>query len=173
MSDMTWFDWLVIAIVIGSAGFGYFRGLIKEAIAIATWLAAIWFAWRLGFGLEPMLGQWESVPELRIWAARAIIFILIMMGGGLLGWGISKLVHSTGLTRPDRALGAQFGILRGGNVVGLVAIGIRLGGLEGEPWWLDSQLRDQCEEAAEIVLFYAQLGGEYLEENYELGTPTF
>jgi membrane protein required for colicin V production len=166
---MTWFDWLVIAIVAASGAFGYFRGLVLEAVALASWLAAIWFAWRFGADLMPMLGEWENVPELRIWAARAIIFILIMLVGGVLGWLVRKLVHSTGLTRPDRVLGAAFGLLRGAIVVGLIVIGLQLSSLDSEPWWLGASLRDYCEEAANIVQFYAQLGGEYLHENYNIG----
>jgi len=165
---MTWFDWLVGGIVLASGAFGYIRGLVKEAIALVAWLAAIWFAWRLGFSVEPMLGEWQRVPELRIWAARAIIFVLILMIGGLLGWGVRKIVHSTGLTRPDRALGAMFGLLRGAIIVGLVVIGLQLSELDREPWWLGAELREYCEQAAEIVRTYAQLGGDYLEENYDL-----
>lgn len=166
---MTWFDWLVIGIVIGSAGFGFFRGFVKEAISLATWLVAIWFAWRLGASVEPMLGEWREVPQLRIWAARLLIFSLIMMLGLLIAWAIHKLVNSTGLSRPDRFLGTLFGLLRGGIIVGLVVIGLQLGGMSQEPWWLGAQSREYCEQAAEIVVFYAQLGGEYLQENYDLG----
>jgi membrane protein required for colicin V production len=167
---MTWFDWLVIAIVVGSGAFGFFRGFVKEAISLATWLIAIWLAWRLGAAAEPMLGEWRELPELRIWAARALIFAVIMMLGLLLAWALHKLVASTGLSRPDRFLGTLFGLLRGGIVVGLVVIGLQLTGLDLEPWWLGADLREYCEQAADIVIFYAQLGGEYLQENYDLGS---
>lgn len=166
---MTWFDWLVVAIVVASGALGYLRGLVKEAIALLAWLAAIWFAWRLGSAIEPMLGEWQRVPELRIWAARAIIFVLILMVGAFLAWGVRKVVHSTGLTRTDRVLGGVFGLLRGAIIIGLIVIGLQLSELEREPWWLGAQLREYCEEAAEIVRSYAQLGGDYLQENYDLG----
>ena len=166
---MTWFDWLVIGIVVASGAFGYLRGLVSEALALVSWLAAIWGAWRFGGQVEPMLGEWGTVPELRIWGARAIVFVLIMLIGGVLGWIVHKLVHSTGLTRPDRLLGAAFGLLRGAIVVGLIVIGLQLSSLSAEPWWLGARLREYCEEAASIVLFYAQLGGEYLEEYYGFG----
>lgn len=166
---MTWFDWVVIGIVIGSGAFGFFRGFVKEAISLATWLIAIWFAWRLGTSVEPMLGEWQEIPQLRIWAARLLIFSVIMMLGLLLAWAIHKLVNSTGLSRPDRFLGTLFGLLRGGIIVGLVVIGLQLGGMNQETWWLGAELREYCEQAAEIVVFYAQLGGEYLQDNYDLG----
>ena len=166
---MTWFDWLVVGIVLGSGALGYLRGLVQEAISLAAWLAAIWFAWRFGFTMEPMLGEWNTVPELRIWAARAIIFVIVMMIGGLLAWGVRKIVHSTGLTRPDRLLGAIFGLLRGAIVVGLVVIGLQLAEQDREAWFLGAQLREYFEEAAEIVRFYAQLGGEYLQDNLNTG----
>lgn len=167
---MTWFDWFVIALVVGSGGFGYFRGFVKEAISLATWLVAVWFAWRLGGTVEPMLGEWQEIPQMRIWGARALIFVLIMMGGLLLAWLMHKFIKSTGLTKPDRFLGTLFGLLRGAIVVGLVVIGIQLGDLDVEEWFVDAQLREYCEQAADVVVFYAQLGGEYLQENYDLGT---
>lgn len=166
---MTWFDWLVVTIVVSSGGFGFFRGLVREAISLAAWLIAIWLAWRLGASVAPMLGEWREVPQLRIWAARGVIFVVILMVGGLLAWSVHKLVDSTGLSRPDRFLGSLFGLFRGGIIVGLVVIGLRLGDLDSEAWWLGAKFREYCEEAAEIVVFYAQLGGEYLQENYDLG----
>jgi membrane protein required for colicin V production len=165
---MTWFDWAVIAIQFASGAFGYLRGFVQEAIALATWLAGIWFAWRFGGALMPMLGEWDNVPELRIWAARAIIFIIVLMIGGMLGWLVRKLVQSAGMTKADRTLGTIFGLLRGAILVGLVVIGLRLSGADAEPWWLGAELREYCEQAADIVMFYAQLGGEYLQENYNI-----
>ncbi len=165
----TWFDWLVVAIVIASGAFGFFRGFVKEAVSLASWLIAIWLAWRLGSAVEPMLGEWQEVPQLRIWAARAFIFIIIMMIGALLAWSVHKLVSSTGLSRPDRFLGTLFGLARGAIIVGVVVIGLSLSGKDTEPWFLGAELREYCEEARELVVFYAQLGGEYLQENYDLG----
>jgi len=91
------------------------------------------------------------------------------MVGGVLGWLVRKVVHSSGLTRPDRVLGAAFGLLRGAIVVGLIVIGLQLSELDSESWWLGARFREYCEEAANIVQFYAQLGGEYLQENYNIG----
>ncbi|MGD2166899.1 MAG: CvpA family protein [Gammaproteobacteria bacterium] len=167
---MTWFDLLVIVIVLGSGVFGYLRGFVKEAVALISWLVAIWFAWRLGASVEPMLGEWRNLPELRIWTARAAIFLLILLIGGLIGLAVRKIVHSTGLTRPDRLLGTAFGALRGAIVVGVIVIALQLTGLDTEAWWLGARLREYCEQAADIIVFYAQLGGEYLQENYDLGS---
>ena len=55
---MSWIDLLIIAICLGSAGFGFWRGFAKEALSIATWLAAIWLAWRFSWVIEPLLGEW-------------------------------------------------------------------------------------------------------------------
>ena len=57
---MTWADYLIIFICLASAAFGFWRGFAKEAVALASWLAAIWLAWRFGALVEPMLGAGEN-----------------------------------------------------------------------------------------------------------------
>jgi membrane protein required for colicin V production len=92
-SRMTWIDYAIIAICVGSAAFGYWRGFVKEAIAIATWLLAILLAWQGAWLIEDRLGEWSAAPELRIWVARAIIFVAVLIVGGVLAWLLRSLIR--------------------------------------------------------------------------------
>jgi membrane protein required for colicin V production len=160
---MTWIDYAIIAILIASAAFGFWRGFVKEAIAIATWLVAIFLAWQGAWLVEERLGEWNAAPELRIWAARAIIFIGVLILGGLLAWMLRALIRKTGLSSTDRSLGAFFGLARGALLVGLLAIVIDLTDLESEPWWEEARFRSVSEQIAEGILYYAGLGRRFLD----------
>ena len=69
------------------------------------------------------------------------VFVLTLIGGSLIQWGVAKLVASTGLTGTDRLLGFLFGAGRGVVVCVVLLIAIRPFAVETE-WWRTSQLRE-------------------------------
>jgi len=162
---VSWIDYVVVAIGVASAAFGFWRGFVKEAIALMTWLVAIVLAWQAAWLVEDRLGEWTAAPELRVWAARAIIFIAVLIVGGLLSWLMRALIRKSGLSGTDRSLGALFGLARGVLLVGLVAIVIDLADLETESWWGEARLRPFCEQVAEGIIYYAALGRQYLDSS--------
>ncbi len=159
---MSWADWLIIGVCLLSGAYGFWRGFASEVVSLATWLAAIWLAWRFGAFVEPLLGVWEAAPELRVWAARIVVFVIVLVAGGLLAWMARGLVKHTGLTGTDRSLGALFGVARGVLIVGLGVIGMQFAGLDQDPWWQRSKLRPTSSQVAEAIRYYAELGGRYL-----------
>ncbi|HEX6995583.1 MAG TPA: CvpA family protein [Gammaproteobacteria bacterium] len=161
---LTWADYAIIATCVGSAAFGLFRGFVKEAFSLVTWLAAILAAWKLAWVLDPMLGAWIAEPGLRLWIGRAAILILVLIAGGLIGWVLRALVHTTGLGGMDRLLGGAFGFARGVLIVGLAVIGLETAGLDGDAWWLESRLRPLSSRVAEGIRYYGSLGSAYLRE---------
>jgi membrane protein required for colicin V production len=161
---VTWADYLIIFICVASGAFGFWRGFAKEALSLVSWLAAIWLAWRFTWVVEPMLGEWTAAPELKIWAARAIIFIVVLVIGGLVAWFVRALVRHTGLSSTDRTLGGVFGVARGVLIVGLGAIALQLAGLEQNAWWQGAKLKPFSDQVAEGIRYYAELGGRILEE---------
>jgi len=161
---MSWVDLLIVFVCVASACFGLWRGFAKEALSVATWLAAIWLAWRFSWTVEPLLGDWVSAPELKIWAARTIIFVIVMVLGGLVAWLIRELIRHTGLSGTDRMLGGLFGLLRGVLILGLAVIAMQFSGLDNDPWWQQAQLKPVGERIANGIRYYAELGGRYLEQ---------
>ncbi|MGD8341901.1 MAG: CvpA family protein [Gammaproteobacteria bacterium] len=160
---MTWIDYAIVALCIASSAFGYWRGFVKEAIALVTWLLAILLAWQAAWMVEPRLGEWTAAPELRVWAARAIIFVAVLVIGGLLAWLLRAVIRKSGLSSTDRSLGAVFGVLRGALLVGLLAIVVDLADLQSESWWADAKLRPLSEQIAEGIVYYAGLGRRYID----------
>lgn len=161
---MVWADAAIVIICVASALFGYWRGLAKEALSLATWLAAIWLAWRFAWLVEPRLGEWVAQPELRRWTARVILFLLVLVAGGIAAWFARTLVRATGLSGPDRMLGGLFGFARGVLIVGLLVILMQLGGLDQDPWWQQARLRPFGDRVAAGIVHYAEIGTRYIEE---------
>lgn len=110
-----------------------------------------------------MLGEWVVAPELRIWAARALIFILILIAGGLIAWFVRELIRRSSLGGTDRILGSMFGLLRGVLVVGVGVIVLQFTGLDQDPWWQGATLSQYGEQIAAGIRYYAELGSQYIE----------
>ena len=161
---MSWADYLIVFTFLASAAFGVWRGFVKEALSIATWLIAIWLAWRFAWLAEPILGEWTAAPELKIWAARIVIFIIVMAVGGLLAWFVRTVVRASGLSSIDRSLGGVFGLVRGFLIVGLAVIALEFTGAQANPWWQDATLKPLSEQIAAGIRYYAELGGQYLSQ---------
>lgn len=162
---MSWVDLFIVFVCLASGAFGFWRGFVKEALAMVTWLAAIWLAWRAAWMVEPMLGVWATAPELKIWVARGIMFVAVLTAGGLITWLARALIRSTGLSSTDRSLGVVFGLLRGVLVIGLLTVGLQVAGLEQESWWQSARFRPFGDRVAAGIRYYADIGRQYIDEN--------
>jgi membrane protein required for colicin V production len=158
---MTTVDLVIVFLTLVSVLVGVWRGFAVEALSLLTLLAAIGLAWTFAPVLEPSLGEWASAVEVRLWTARVIIFVVVLVIGGLVSWLARKLIRHTGLSGLDRTLGAGFGLLRAAVVVGLAVIVLQFAEIDREPWWQDARLRPYAERIAEAVKYYAELGTRY------------
>jgi membrane protein required for colicin V production len=165
---MTPVDYVILFLAVVSAAVGVWRGFTTEALSVATLLAAIWLAWAFAGRVEPVLGEWVSAVEVRLWAARLVVFVLALVVGGLISWVARKFVQHTGLTGLDRLLGGVFGLIRAALFVGLAVIVIEFVELDRESWWQGALLRPHAERVAEGVRYYAELGARYMEEHPNL-----
>jgi membrane protein required for colicin V production len=161
---MTSVDYVILLLTLASVAIGAWRGFTTEAMSLVTLLAAVALAWLFAPQIEPMLGDWSSAAEVRLWAARVVIFVAVLIVGGLLSWVARKLVRTSGLTGLDRGLGGAFGLLRAGVFLGLAVLVIRFMELDAEPWWRDATLRPYAERIADTVKYYAELGTQYLQD---------
>lgn len=161
---MTSVDYVILFLALVSAAVGVWRGFTTEALSLITLLAAIGLAWTFAGQLEPSLGGWASAVEVRLWAARLIIFVSVLVIGGLISWLARKLIRHSGLSGLDRTLGAAFGLLRAAVLVGLAVIVLQFAELDQESWWREARLRPHAERAATAVKYYAELGTRYLQQ---------
>jgi membrane protein required for colicin V production len=160
---MTPVDYLIVLVLVVSAGVGFWRGFVKEALALLTLLVAIWLAWRFAALVEPKLTNWAADQEVRIWIARAVIFALALVLGALASWVARQLIRHTGLTGVDRMLGGAFGFARGVLIVGLLVLALDFLDLDQDGWWQSARFRPYAEQVAAAVKKYAELGTRYVQ----------
>lgn len=144
-------DYVLIAVVLVSAVVGAARGLLREVISVATWVLALWLAWHMGGLLEPHLGGLLDGPQVRPWAARVIIAIVVLLLGAGIGALVGHFVRLSIFSGTDRLFGFAFGLLRGVIVLGVFVILGQLLRLEGETWWEHSRLIPHAEQVADVL----------------------
>jgi membrane protein required for colicin V production len=142
-------DYWMVAIVLVSAVIGLMRGFLREVVAIVSLLLAIFVAWHFGTYLAPHLGGLLADSQVQPWAARAILFVIVLAIGSIAGLFLGHFVRLSMFYVTDRFLGFAFGLLRGIAVIGVLVIICQLLRLDGEPWWRDSLLIPYAERVAD------------------------
>ena len=161
-------DIVIIVAVTFSVIIGIVRGFVKEAISIAALLVAIWAALFFGPAVGKVSESWIASPELQMWFGRILVFAVILSIGGLLGWGISKLVRLSVLSGMDRLAGAVFGAARGILLGALLVLGGEFAGFSNDTWWGGSLLIPYLEQVAEWIKVMAPQGYEILVPQEEM-----
>jgi len=145
---MNWADYLIVIVIALSMLIGLWRGLLREVISLATWIAAFAIAFLFAEDGAAHLAPYLDVPSLRVAAAFGGLFLATLLLGGLVGIVASQLVDYTGLTGTDRVLGMVFGLGRGAVVIAILVLAAGLTPLPKDPWWQESRLRPHFQEAA-------------------------
>jgi membrane protein required for colicin V production len=133
-------DYFVILAVLISAAVGTARGFLRESVALASWVIALFLAWHFSALLAPHLGGLLSGANVRPWAARAIIVIVVLLIGSLIGAMLAHYVRLSIFSGIDRLLGFGFGVLRGLVLLGVFVLLGQLLQLQSEHWWRRSML---------------------------------
>jgi membrane protein required for colicin V production len=149
---MIWVDYVIIGIIVLSAVIGLARGLIREVLALAVWIAALLAAWFFYRPVAEQLTPWLETPSLRMGAAVVLIVLGVLIVGAIIGWVLSVLVDKTGLTGTDRLLGMVFGAGRGAVVVALLVFLASLTPVVEDPWWSQSDLLPKFQLLADAML---------------------
>ena len=156
-------DLVIAAVVVISVTVGLFRGFVKEALSVATLLIAAWAAMNFGADAGRLGEAWISSEALKVWFGRILVFIAILAVGGLLGWGISRLVRLSILSGTDRALGGLFGFCRGALLIGVFIIGGQLASFDRDAWWQNSRLIPYGTIVADWIRIMAPKGFDLLK----------
>ncbi len=149
---MNWADITIICIVLLSALLSLFRGFVREVLSLVAWVVAFWAAmafWaRFAAALEPYI----AVEFARMVLAFLGVLIGVLLVFGIINFIVGKLLASTGLSGPDRLLGALFGVLRGAAIVTVLVVLAGLTPLPAEPSWSQSSMLGGFQYAAEFAI---------------------
>lgn len=137
---MTPIDYGIVVIFIVSSLISLIRGFVKESISLASWGLAFWIAINFGPQLAGILPASIELPSIRFAIGFAVLFIMTLIAGALVSFLVSTLVHRTGLSGTDRALGVVFGMLRGAVIIAVLVLLAGLTPLPQDPWWRESML---------------------------------
>ena len=153
-------DYIILAILVVSAIMGLVRGLLREAIAVVTWFLAIVLAWSFASTLEPHLGGILVGSPSRIWAARVIIFVGVLLIGSAVAVILGHFVRVSMFSGMDKFLGFVFGLIRGVVVVGAFTIAVQALQMDTDPSWKRSRLMPYASSVADAL---RSVVGENLE----------
>ena len=106
-------DTAIVLVTALSCIFGFWRGFVKEILALVTWIAALLIAWVGSDHLSGLMANIIENDSVRDISAFALIFIMVVLLGSVLSRVLAKLLTITGLRFIDSFLGGMFGIARG------------------------------------------------------------
>ncbi len=135
---MSFVDLFVAGVIALSVVIGLFRGLVREAVSLATWVAAVWIALGYAAPLAARLPFQLGSATVQGAVAGLLLFMAVLLAGGILNYLIGGLVDGSGLSGVDRLLGAVFGVARGVLVVSLMVLLATLTNMPHEDWWQQS-----------------------------------
>lgn len=144
---MTLFDYVVILMVLASALWGLWRGVVREVLSLLGWVLALVAAIMFGGDMGELLPTSLQNPAARYLLGMLLMLVLVLLVAWLLGWILHRLLHAAGLGWLDRGLGVIFGIMRGVLVVLVLVFIAGLTKLPQERWWQESLLAPYLQQA--------------------------
>jgi membrane protein required for colicin V production len=157
-------DVVVVLIVVASAAYATYRGLVSESLAVFGWIAAAyatlyfgpWVAWWMQDMMKP---QWLGQA-----AGYLLVFLIVLIPLQFASSRIAQNVKKSQIGTLDSVLGTAFGILRGVAIVGIAYLVFVMYAPNTHPSWLvNARLYPEIHVAAEIV--------SSLIPNQDIGVP--
>lgn len=137
----TWFDAILLAIIALSIVVSFFRGFLREAISLCSWVLGIGLALEFSSFISHHIFFWIQAKGVAYGAAFVSIVALVL----IIGWLAIKLLRGlatlTGLGIFDRALGVVFGFFRGVLVSTLMVMLVNVTVFANAHWFADSAMK--------------------------------
>lgn len=113
---MNWLD-VVLLLIIGYCVFSSFRkGMVRQALGVVTVVTALLAGFWLYGTAGSYLASWTSSRHVADFLGFVLVFVGVLVLGGLVGFVMGKFLKVTGLSVVDRLLGAVIGLVEGGLV---------------------------------------------------------
>jgi len=145
---MTWFDYVVIGVVVWSALLGWWRGFVYEVLSLLGWVIAYVVARWQAVNLAALMPAGLGVDAIKVTVAFVLLFVATLIVSSIVVWMLSKLIKSIGLGWLDGLFGSMFGMLRGTLLVLILVLLAGLTDLPKEPFWRKAKLSKPLESLA-------------------------
>lgn len=139
---MTVLDWVFLFGLLASIGLGVWRGFVYEVLSVLNWLLALVLAQWLGEDVGRMLPIDSSSETLIHIAGFVLVFVVSVFVGGLVVWGLPKLIEQAGLRPVDRVLGGAFGVLRAVILLLALTVFVLMTPMREQAWWREALVAD-------------------------------
>ncbi len=146
IGNLIWIDWTILVILLISALFGFIRGMVREAVALITWIGAIMLGRLFAPEIAELFSTYIEQETVRISLAFVAIAIVVMVAGSIFSRAANQLVSASGFGGFNRFLGLIFGGLRGVAILLIIVTLMSLTPLVEEPWWTQSEFIPMLEE---------------------------
>ena len=129
------------------------RGLLREVIALVTWITAVWLAWHYSGLVESHLGGALANEGVRTWVARAlIVFLVVILIGTAIGLIVSHFVRLSLFSGLDRACGGRVrAAARPGHGRAVCHASVTPCAWTAEPWWRQLAAGAVCRARSECA----------------------
>ena len=125
---------------------------MREVLALAGWLAAIYVAKAYATQLIPLLPADIPTEALKILAAHIIVFFGVLLIASLLTIAVSSLIKKIGLNWLNRGIGAVFGFARGLLIVCVLVFLAGLTSLPKDARWTNAMFSSPLEALVKTTL---------------------
>jgi len=106
-------DIAILAVLLLSALAAFSRGIVREVLAVASWIVAIFAVVYLLAPLRPFLRQYITYNLAADIITGAVIFVVALAICATLSSYLSRNIRSSAMGAIDRSLGLLFGLARG------------------------------------------------------------
>jgi len=131
-------DWIFAVVLLLSMALGAWRGLVYEVLSLVNWVVAFVLARMFALDAAQLLPMSGASATMRYVAGFLLVFVLVLVVGGLLTVLIKKLTAAVGLSPIDRTLGAVFGATRGVLLLLLATVVVHLTPMKDSVTWQES-----------------------------------
>ena len=146
-------DIAILALIALSAILSIFKGMLREALSLGTWIGAILVTLHYSSRFATLLPI-DSVqsPVARASISGILLFLGTLFAGGILKWCVGRLLINSKLSFVDRLGGVLFGVMRGAVLVSLLVLAANLvPELKSEVWWQESTLIPKFQSTASVI----------------------
>jgi len=152
--SVTFIDCLIVLIVVVSAGYAGWRGLIWETLTIFAWASAALASLYLGPYIIPLTRSLVSQTWLASLLAYVSVFMAVFIPLAFMSHRFSQGVKNSPIGPLDRAAGVAFGVVRGLVIVALAYLAFTyFVPIRNHPQWItEARMLPIVQSTADVLL---------------------